>query len=45
MREAFLSGKVPKLSDLVTQEEIFIVVDELKNYVIFSKKNDVLILR
>jgi len=36
--EVFLSGKVQKLPDLATQEKVFIVVDEVKNYVIFSKK-------
>ena len=41
MGEAFLSGKVPKLPDFVTQEKVFVVVDsEVKNYVIHEVEND-----
>ena len=39
--EAFLSGKAPKLPDFVTQEKVFVVLDEeVKNYVIYEVENE-----
>ena len=39
--QAFLSGKAPKLPEFVTQEKVFVVLDnEIKNYVLYEVKDD-----
>ena len=39
--QAFLSGKAPKLPDFVTQEKVFVVLDdEIKNYVLYEVKDE-----
>ena len=38
--QAFLSGKAPKLPEFVTQEKVFVVLDnEIKNYVLYEVEN------